>query len=184
MDRQYDSVVVSIESRKKCQTYVANRVARILEHTTTSQWRYVPTAENTDDIASRGMTADEIITENRWCNGPAFLYLERSNWPRQPPFNCAKLEEIAEVRKSPLVFTTRTNEDHLGKLFTYYCSWLRLKKAVVWLLRVREMLRKQSYPKGPISPIEMKTAEEAIVQHAQTVFLQDKMTGLEKLSPK
>ncbi|KAK4324774.1 hypothetical protein Pmani_004614 [Petrolisthes manimaculis] len=46
------------------------------------------------------------------------------------------------------------------------------------------MLRKQSYPKGPISPREMKTAEEAIVRHAQTVFLQGKIIGLEKLSPK
>ncbi|KAK3895047.1 hypothetical protein Pcinc_001215 [Petrolisthes cinctipes] len=169
---------------KRFQTYVANRVAKILEHTISSQWRYVPTAENTGDIASRGMTADELITEHRWCKGPAFLYLERSKWPRQPSFNCAKLEEMAEVKKSPLVYTTRTDEDHLGRLLNYYSSWHGLKKATAWLLRVREMLRKQSYPKGPISPREMKTAEEAIVRHAQTVFLQDKMTGLEKLSPK
>ena len=169
---------------KSFQTYVANRVAKILEHTIPSQWRYIPTTENTEDIASRGMTADELITEDRWCEGPAFLYLERSNWPKQPPFNCAKLEEMAEVKKSPLVYTIRTDEDHLRRLLNYYSTWHRMKKAVAWLLRVRQMLRKQPYLKGPMLPREMRTAEEAIIRHAQTVFLQDKIIGLEKLSPK
>ena len=31
---------------KRFQTYVANRVAKILEHTTPTQWRYVSTTEN------------------------------------------------------------------------------------------------------------------------------------------
>ena len=61
---------------KRFQTYVANRVAKILEHTTPTQWRYVPTTENTGDIASRGITARELVNEQRWCNGPAFLYQE------------------------------------------------------------------------------------------------------------
>lgn len=45
------------------------------------------------------------------------------------------------------------------------------------------MLLKQLYLKGPMSPREMRTAEEAIIRHAQAVFLQGKVTGLEKLSP-
>lgn len=85
-------------SEKRFQTYVANRVARILEHTLPLQWRYVPTTENTGDIASRGVTADELINEERWSAGPAFLYREESSWPKQPAFNCAKLEKMAEVK--------------------------------------------------------------------------------------
>lgn len=168
---------------KRFQTYVANRVGKILDHTNPSQWRYVTTTQNTGDIASRGMTADELLTEDRWCGGPAFLYMERSNWPKQPPFNCVELEEMAEVKKSPLVYSVRIDDDHLGKFWNYYSTWHRMKRAVVWLLRIRQMLRKQPYLKGPMSPREMRTAEEAIIRNAQAVFLQDKVTGLEKLSP-
>lgn len=129
------------------------------------------------------MTEDKLITEDRWCGGPAFLYMERSNWTAQPPFNCVELEEVAEVKESPLVYFIRIDEDHLRTFLNYFSTWDRMKKAVVWLLRIRQMLRKQPYLKGPMSLKERRTAEKIIIRHAQAVFLQDKFTGLEKLSP-
>ena len=39
--------------RKRFQTYIANRVAKILEHNTASHWKHVPSSENPGDDTSR-----------------------------------------------------------------------------------------------------------------------------------
>ncbi len=106
--------------------------------------------QNSGDIASRGMTAQELLNEERWCKGPAFLFLDISSWPKQPAFDCAKLEDIAEVKRFPLVYTMKTEEDHLGRFFDYYSTWHYMKKAVAWFLRLRQILHKQPYLKGPL----------------------------------
>lgn len=51
-------------SGKMFQTHVTNRVAKILEHTAPTQWRYVPTSENPGNDASKGMLA-ELISDER-----------------------------------------------------------------------------------------------------------------------
>ncbi|KAK4324775.1 hypothetical protein Pmani_004615 [Petrolisthes manimaculis] len=57
---------------KRFQTYVANRVAKILEHTISSQWRYVPTAENTGDTDG---VKDLLFYTWRDLNGQGSLHL-------------------------------------------------------------------------------------------------------------
>lgn len=64
----------------------------ILEPTTPTQWRHLPTSENPGDDATRGMSAEEHVSDERWCKGPSFLFSDRSSWPRQPAFNCTELE--------------------------------------------------------------------------------------------
>ena len=66
---------------KRFQTFVANRIARILEHSTPSQWRHVDTKSNPGDDVSRGLTAEEFIASERWIQGPHFLRSEESSWP-------------------------------------------------------------------------------------------------------
>ena len=50
---------------KRFQTFVANRVASIREVSSPSQWRYVSTQLNPADDASRGLSADELISNTR-----------------------------------------------------------------------------------------------------------------------
>lgn len=171
-------------TEKRFQTYVSNRVAKILEHTTTSQWRYVPTADNPADDASRGMVAEDLVSSHRWKNGPGFLYEDEVTWPRQPVFNCAELESIAEVKRTQIVYALKMEEDYTNKLLRYYSSWHRLKKAVAWLLRLRNILSKKLHQKGPLVTGELKAAEEALIRHAQKSLSDAKKTSLDKLNPK
>ncbi|XP_022105476.1 uncharacterized protein LOC110987230 [Acanthaster planci] len=39
-----------------------------------SQWRYVDSASHPADDGSRGLTADEMIRDQRWLHGPEFLW--------------------------------------------------------------------------------------------------------------
>ena len=49
---------------KRFQTFVANRVTTIRDHSDVSQWRYVPTSQNPADDASRGIRQKTWSTKN------------------------------------------------------------------------------------------------------------------------
>ena len=55
-----------IENKDKIfQIFVANRVSAILDQSTAAQWRYVESTLNPADEASRGMTVDELLMNER-----------------------------------------------------------------------------------------------------------------------
>jgi len=56
------------------KTFVANRVNIIQEATSVEQWKYVRTKENPADDASRGLTADDLLSSSRWKTRPEFLW--------------------------------------------------------------------------------------------------------------
>lgn len=55
--------------------YVANRVQQIREASIDLgfQWRHVPTATNPADLASRGVMPADLINQQLWWHGPAWL---------------------------------------------------------------------------------------------------------------
>ena len=63
-------------------TFVSNRLAVIKEATEQSQWRYVPSDQNSGDDVSQEMSANNIVHSTRWLSGPAFLSCPESEWPQ------------------------------------------------------------------------------------------------------
>ena len=59
---------------KMFQTFVANRVTRILEQSQEAQWRSVDTTSNAADEASRGMSVNSLINDLRWMRGPRHIF--------------------------------------------------------------------------------------------------------------
>ena len=57
----------------KFQTFVANRVAEILEVTKREQWRHVPGILNPADCCSRGGYGSQLTSCHIWFTGPPFL---------------------------------------------------------------------------------------------------------------
>ena len=60
------------ESRR-LYVYIANRVQTIRYATDPHQWRYIDTANNPADLATRCMSPDKLM-ESRWLLGPEFLW--------------------------------------------------------------------------------------------------------------
>ena len=67
---------------RQLKQYVANRVMKILGRSGLTDWFYVNTLENPADIPSRGALASEIVDNDLWWHGPAFLRERRL--PEQP----------------------------------------------------------------------------------------------------
>ena len=65
-------------------TFVANRVAVLREGSNPDQWRYVEGVVNPGDCASRVLTANALLSCQRWLLGPEFLWKSEEDWPRNP----------------------------------------------------------------------------------------------------
>ena len=128
------------------KVFVANRVQTILNLSDASQWRYVGTKENPADDASRGLDGQSLLDNQRWLNGPAFLWKPEEEWPEQPFVMCEIPEDDPEVRvtiTSNATKVTQETDKAVDKLIQHYSDWYRLKKAVAVFLRVRKILLKR-----------------------------------------
>ncbi len=54
---------------KRFRIFAVNRIEKIREHSSPEQWRYVESASNPADIASRGTGADELMGKEMWWKG-------------------------------------------------------------------------------------------------------------------
>lgn len=114
------------------QTFVANRIGEIQRTTNINNWSYVESRENPADIASRGISPDDLPTEQRWWEGPSWLADIRNNWPISD-FDDFNIINLPETKKNPLIFLV-TKTDELS-LFKRYSDLLRLKRIIALCLR-------------------------------------------------
>ena len=71
--------------KKKQPTFVANRVAEILDSSTVDQWRHIAGADNPADLGTRRFSINELM-QSDWINGPDWLKSEideTENWEQE-----------------------------------------------------------------------------------------------------
>lgn len=120
--------------------FIENRVSEILKMSNVSQWRYVNTSTNPADLASRGVKVQLLLKTSAWLCGPEFLHEPESSWPKNPETLGDSFVVDPEVRA---VVVNAAQVEHVSpveKLIDYFSSWLRLKRAVGWLLRFKTLL--------------------------------------------
>ena len=172
------------ESRR-FHVFVAIRVQQIKDHTSVSQWRYIDTKGNPADIASRGITAKELVDNPMWFKGPKFLW--NSEIPESSNVEVSVSPTDPEVKKGSC-FITKTQPDPFSPFierFQYFSDWNRTKKAVAVCLRFLDGLRSCSIKRPakvqsleyirnhflpnyiPLTVAEIQRAEFAIVRMVQ-----------------
>ncbi|XP_041483382.1 uncharacterized protein LOC121430170 [Lytechinus variegatus] len=113
------SVLMYIQNEsRRFHTFVANKVAKIREATELSQWRHVNTKLNPADDGSRGLKAQELITNPRWLSGPDFLKQEEENWPSSPAILGELKKDDLEVKKDRVHVNTVVTKDSVQELLT------------------------------------------------------------------
>lgn len=131
---------------------MANRISTICSATDVPQWRYVHTTQNPADEASRGLTIGHFLINQRWIEGPEFLW---------------KTEEVCPVRildseiavddpkvKRELIANAVIVKDtpNATKQPITYCSDLRrLKRSVACILKIRKALNEMSRKRQQLS---------------------------------
>jgi hypothetical protein len=181
--------------------FVAHRVGEIKEKTSPTQWRHVPKVVNPADLATRGEKMENLIGENPWTDGPAFLYKEEKDWPA--PRNPVNLEllEVAQVEVTKAqahvrtILETPSSDSKLRSQPTFpidcsdYSSWNRLVRVTAWVLRFVNLMKPGNRIRKQIMPTlnvpEIEAAEKVLNLEAQRQGFRDTIQNLknDKSSP-
>ena len=77
------TVLCWITNDKVWKQYVQHRVQEICKLTSRNSWKFCPGSKNPADLPSRGLKANELLTDTLWWDGPGFLYQPGSKWPKE-----------------------------------------------------------------------------------------------------
>ncbi|XP_068757389.1 uncharacterized protein [Montipora capricornis] len=177
---------------KRFHTFVANRLAVIHDGSKPSQWNFVESARNPADDASRGLTPEELLLQDRWFKGPEFLWKLEESWPvpSSPlpsiPDQDPEIKSQGQTNRTTMV----SEESNLNSMIQHYSSWYELKRGVAWLLRSREYIRRKCYPpndalpQGELSLEELRFAELHIVKYVQRLSFPEIFSALQASNSK
>ena len=179
---------------KRFQVFVANRITKILEQSQESQWRYVNTALNPADEASRGLSISSFLDDHRWTAGPEFLYQKESEWPQLPFALNAIPSDDAEVKQTAIAATSSVEKDLINQMITRFSSWNDLWKMTAWILRYRLKLRQAAINRKsgisshyvsitsiePITVTELAEAQTAILKFIQGHTFEEEINVLRR----
>ena len=173
--------------------FVAHRVGEIHEGSNPDQWRYVPRKLNPADHGTRGLTVEELIDNECWWHGPAFLSQGNDNWPEQR-FIGATSETLEEVKAEVHERTNHPQPDNLNSFVINnreenqwrldpirFSKWYRTKptnkleiglspvRVRSWVYRFIDNCRKpvEQRTTGQLTPDELKRTGEGIIKKAQ-----------------
>ncbi|XP_078698382.1 uncharacterized protein LOC144925949 [Branchiostoma floridae x Branchiostoma belcheri] len=185
-------------------TFVANRLAIIHDKTEPQQWRYVNTAHNPADEASRGQGIEVFLENRRWTEGPDFLWHPSNKWPEQPDCVIAPvvlsdpevkavgavsmpeglqqpLQGDPEVKVNAIGAEEVEQKSPMDALIAHYSSWHRLKKAVAWIIKVKQALRQRKVAtENGMTMHDLNQAEKAIFKHVQNRYYKQEIVSLER----
>ncbi|XP_011861541.1 PREDICTED: uncharacterized protein LOC105558453 [Vollenhovia emeryi] len=138
--------------------FVHNRVCYVQETLPHARWNFVPGKDNPADLATRGLTPNQLLDELAWWTGPPWLSDHSSTWPKEPqkPHQSVHLEE-----KAVQVSTISTNmSTTLWDLIHRYSNLTRLSRITAICRRVISRLRgtRTSSMTHPLAPEELESS--------------------------
>ncbi|XP_043948701.1 uncharacterized protein LOC122818557 [Drosophila biarmipes] len=164
-------------THRRYKQFVGNRVAEILESTEASQWRWIPSAENVADDATRPRKAVDLSIGSRWLSGPPFLREPEESWPRSSEVWIPSTTDDEEMKCEFALGTV--NFISLQR----FSSYNRLVRTTAWALRfVRRCrgIRRDEEVYG-LTAMECAEAERALIRQSQReAFAEDSQGNVAK----
>lgn len=163
--------------------FETNRLTVIRDGSKAEQWKYVPTAQNPADYASRGMRAEQVVSNENWQTGPSFLLEDEHKWPGS---NCSVDEEV-NVQYGRVGEERKEDENAVDKLIHHYSNWTKLKRAVAVWLKLKEKLLERAKSKEKnveqdptLTMADVEKAEKTIISYVQRQNFQEELTNCRK----
>ncbi|XP_071476202.1 uncharacterized protein [Diadema antillarum] len=177
---------------RRFHVYVANRVQLIRDHTNPDSWFYVDTTQNPADKASRGMTAQQLTSNDIWFRGPDFLWKDGVFQPTAED-SCTIDDDDPEVKRATALKTQL--EERIGHLessrLECFSTWHSAKRAIAHCLQLKEKLKGRHDRKmttgtretriPPITVAEMQEAERVILRSVQHEHFHEELQVLRGL---
>ncbi|XP_047541323.1 uncharacterized protein LOC125074140 [Vanessa atalanta] len=136
------------------KTFVANRTSEILTRLDAAQWSYVKTKDNPADCASRGVKPSDLISDELWKCGPAWLRNNKIEYMK-PLSICTKTDlETRLVKAHMEVINPNDDAEDLTLKFS------SLRKLIRTLAYCRRFLRLKNPNVSKDTPLPYLTATE------------------------
>ncbi|GFX70637.1 integrase catalytic domain-containing protein [Trichonephila clavipes] len=149
----------------KWKTFVANRTSEIMEVLPTKHWRHVPSKENPADIASRGIDPKCLPDCKLWWQGPPWLRLETSSWPKAE-YSCDEASnEIASQGSSISSSHINTTSLTFSETKTAEETIIRWVQVFYFQEEIRSIKKQISLPpKSPLRSLHPFLDEHGLVR--------------------
>ncbi|XP_031638945.1 uncharacterized protein LOC116351048 [Contarinia nasturtii] len=122
--------------------FVANRVKRIQEVTSVQNWYHVRTTDNPADLISRGISVKEIIKNELWWHGPAWLREKQENWPKPLDFRAITMPPECNIELKVHSISVQRNDLQIGSKTP---SGVKIVKLINYTNNLSKLLRITSY---------------------------------------
>ena len=172
-------------SSKQLKVFVANRVHKINNLTKDCEWRYVPTDQNPADYISRGVDQLTNSMQRLWWNGPQFLSLNESYWPK---VDNKKLNNV-NLPEMKLVGALTKNVNNKNELidFERYSKFSKVQRTMAYVLRFisncRSKNKKDRFNSDSLSVDELNDSIIRLVKLSQVESFGDEYRCLVNSKP-
>lgn len=114
------------------KSFVGTRVTKIQHTVEAEKWRYIKSAENPADCATRCNYASEIVSLTRWWNGPKFLLDPPELWPKTPP---NMIKNVPELRSPKVMHQKEEYTETENELLNKFSSLPTLLRITAIIMR-------------------------------------------------
>nr|XP_049698106.1 uncharacterized protein LOC126054983 [Helicoverpa armigera] len=165
-------------SPHRWQTFVANRVTKIIELIPAACFHHVAGIENPADCLSRGVTPANLPHHPLWYHGPSWISRDPSEWPIQPSHN-AEIEDIPERKSVSHPVTIEVPVSPIYALALRMSSWSKLLRVIVYVCKFIKKL-----PRGTcVSSSDLEVAEYTLLRALQAVHFSKDVHNLRNNTP-
>lgn len=160
-------------SPDRWKKFVANRVGVIQNKSNIEDWFHVKSQDNPADLISRGISAESLINNVFWFEGPHWLKLPQSCWPQS---DIIVNQEIPEQRVQVNLGVTRNDWD----IFARYSNLVKLQRVVALCKRFIFNLRHKKSERivGELDPHEIDDALYTLVKVSQVQSFRSELNEL------
>lgn len=154
---------------KRFHTFVANRLSQIHDVSDLSQWHYVRTDRNPADIASRGVSSVNELSNSQWFQGPSFLW-EQCDLEDSASSKFDVDPNDPEIKQSTTVLATDTKslsclEQVAVDIANHSSSWSKTQHNVAVVLKIKSSHKFKG--SGKVSVDDCRNASKLIIQAVQ-----------------
>ena len=162
------------------KAFVANRVVEIQTVTSPDRWFHCSGVENSADLLTCGVMAEELIFSKVWLQGPKFLVERCSDEVDLLEPSAVLCSVMAEEAASPVLIAATPGEN----VFQVE-RWGKLTKAirvVAWVLRFifNSRHKQEDRRLGDVSYDEMQHARQVLIQQVQQQEFAAEVSALQR----
>ncbi|XP_003740487.1 uncharacterized protein LOC100905127 [Galendromus occidentalis] len=145
------------EDPTRWKTWVCNRVMEIQKLTSSNEWFHVEGKHNIADIASRGVSAEDLISNSEWFGAPSWLSEPGDRRPvKRLRAGCDETESISKELR--LVVTPAVVTPALIDL-QRFSGWEKAIRVMANVLRFVQVCRRRD----PVPDAELRAQSESLI---------------------